>query len=585
VIVLLMASAFAQEGMDANGFAPAAQDGDVLDPLTVQHVDRFVPFGMYAGGLFSWSESPLVKVTQHRDGSITRSPVLDNVAAMDLSAGLAVHERVRIDLDAPVYFASTGLSGSQGGGLGDLRLGTLVGLVVPGAYGDSGVAEGLGLGTALWLDLPTGNEANMLGRSGLAGGAKVVAGFGTGPLQISTDLGFQANPQIDLDNLVGSDALLAGGAIGLSVAPRTGVNVEARLAAPLSGSPEKGTATTSEALFSVRHRTTNGVYLTLGGAAALSRGAGVAAYRAFVGGGFGSSSSYDGGGGKLVTSVTMDGEPYAGANLQVAGGGVVWEGVSTVEGVGLNVPAGETTRAVASVGDCRYGEATITSAAGAQLVVPLEKRWEALAIFTVTDQNGDPVPEAQVAWVPESTGCVPDERLILEKNGTGEQVIGVGKHEAILTAPGYSSAQVPVKVGAGDNAKVRVTLEKQAKVVVERERIIITDRVYFKLDSAVIESRSFALLDEVAQTLQDHPEVVLVEVRGHTDDQGSNGHNLDLSQRRAESVMAYLVARGVAKERLQAKGFGETKPLEPNTSEEGRAKNRRVEFVIEKRSD
>ena len=79
--------------------------------------------------------------------------------------------------------------------------------------------------------------------------------------------------------------------------------------------------------------------------------------------------------------------------------------------------------------------------------------------------------------------------------------------------------------------------------------------------------------------LADYPDLRL-EIQGHTDDVGDDAKNLDLSQRRAESVKAYLVAQGIDEGRLEAKGFGETVPIADNKTKAGRAENRRVEFKL-----
>ena len=86
-------------------------------------------------------------------------------------------------------------------------------------------------------------------------------------------------------------------------------------------------------------------------------------------------------------------------------------------------------------------------------------------------------------------------------------------------------------------------------------------------------------MDEIVTLLKEHPNVI-VEIQGHTDDVGSEAFNLKLSQKRAEAVRQYLIDHGIEPDRLIAKGYGESKPLVPNTSPENRAKNRRVEFVI-----
>lgn len=108
-------------------------------------------------------------------------------------------------------------------------------------------------------------------------------------------------------------------------------------------------------------------------------------------------------------------------------------------------------------------------------------------------------------------------------------------------------------------------------------------RVYgilFDLDSATIRPESKPVLDEVLGVLQGEPGwKVLIE--GHTDSSGGDAHNLELSQKRAESVKAYLVAGGIDAGRLRTKGFGEGKPVADNATELGRAQNRRVELVKE----
>ncbi|MFK7929878.1 MAG: OmpA family protein, partial [Myxococcota bacterium] len=110
------------------------------------------------------------------------------------------------------------------------------------------------------------------------------------------------------------------------------------------------------------------------------------------------------------------------------------------------------------------------------------------------------------------------------------------------------------------------------------------DKVYFELNSAQIKQDSFGLLDEVAATLLNHPELELLEVQGHTDQQGSATYNQGLSEKRAVSVRTYMISQGVEAERLRAKGYGEAEPLINETNAAAYAANRRVEFHILKRS-
>lgn len=105
------------------------------------------------------------------------------------------------------------------------------------------------------------------------------------------------------------------------------------------------------------------------------------------------------------------------------------------------------------------------------------------------------------------------------------------------------------------------------------------NEIYYATNSAEIAEESKLVLDEFAEYLKEHSSMKIA-IHGHTDDVGNDESNLALSADRAFSVMAYLQERGVSKEHLSHKGFGETKPIAPNTSPEARALNRRTEFVI-----
>ena len=105
----------------------------------------------------------------------------------------------------------------------------------------------------------------------------------------------------------------------------------------------------------------------------------------------------------------------------------------------------------------------------------------------------------------------------------------------------------------------------------------VLEGVNFATNKATLTSDSKQILDRVAQTLSEWPDVK-VEVGGHTDSQGNDAYNQKLSQARAESVMNYLVSKGIDASRLTAVGYGEAQPLGDNNSAAGRAKNRRVEL-------
>jgi outer membrane protein OmpA-like peptidoglycan-associated protein len=122
--------------------------------------------------------------------------------------------------------------------------------------------------------------------------------------------------------------------------------------------------------------------------------------------------------------------------------------------------------------------------------------------------------------------------------------------------------------------------KQKQRVRLETGRLDILESIYFEVNEDVIDRRSYKLLDDVVSILREHPEIERMRVEGHSDNQGDAQYNTELSQRRAESVVKHLEGKGIPRERLQAKGFGPAKPLADNTTKDGRAKNRRVEFHI-----
>jgi outer membrane protein OmpA-like peptidoglycan-associated protein len=117
------------------------------------------------------------------------------------------------------------------------------------------------------------------------------------------------------------------------------------------------------------------------------------------------------------------------------------------------------------------------------------------------------------------------------------------------------------------------------KVVVKRDKLEVKEKIAFAWDSAELDAASYPALDEVVRALKDNPGF-RVQVDGHASSDGAEAHNQTLSEERAATVLDYLVAHGIAKERLASKGLSSSEPIETNQTVAGRESNRRVEFVV-----
>lgn len=158
-----------------------------------------------------------------------------------------------------------------------------------------------------------------------------------------------------------------------------------------------------------------------------------------------------------------------------------------------------------------------------------------------------------------------------------------GKSTVSVDRDGYlhSTSEFDLEPRKDLNVQVAVHARpKQPKVIVTKQELKLREQVHFQYDSTEILPDSMALLEEVAQVLRDKPDIAHLEIQGHTDNAGTADYNLALSTRRAEAVRNALIRNGIDASRLTAKGYGQQKPLVPNTSDANRQKNRRVQLII-----
>jgi outer membrane protein OmpA-like peptidoglycan-associated protein len=190
------------------------------------------------------------------------------------------------------------------------------------------------------------------------------------------------------------------------------------------------------------------------------------------------------------------------------------------------------------------------------------------------DADGCPDPDNDQDGVPDTIDRCPNQS---EGNARGYQH-GDGCPRPDADSDGVPDAvdRCPTQPGAAANEGCPRLRYRGLEVL--QQSLRLSEPVIFEEDTAVIRSVSFPVLDMVAQALLDHPEIKL-EIQGHTDSQGDAQHNMNLSQQRADAVLAYLVQHGIDPARLTAQGYGETRPMESNRTSQGRDINRRIELV------
>lgn len=179
-----------------------------------------------------------------------------------------------------------------------------------------------------------------------------------------------------------------------------------------------------------------------------------------------------------------------------------------------------------------------------------------------------------------------EKTLAVVDSTTGNYVAAInlkknGKQDIVITANAddHAFTSQVIKIKDSTSFKNPPKAEPMEIKTAEKGKSIILNNIYYATGAEDLYPESYIILDEFAEFLIDHP-TMKVEIQGHTDNVGNATENLKLSQHRADKVVQYLISKGVNKDNIGGKGYGPNKPIAENTTIEGKAKNRRTEFLI-----
>ena len=605
--LLLPSTAAAQDAaqsVDAQRFRPAMGGGPLLtvSPTTVG--PQFT-----AGGALTLNYANDPFVYRYDDGRDEKK-LLASVTTMNAQAWMSL-PRAQVGIDLPLHLASSGYRVGGFRAIGDARVAARVALLE---------RDGLGLAALGHLDLPTGNDGSWLGEASTTGGGGLAASYDLGSALVVGNLGVSSGTGEPIGPDITWGPHLDYG-VGAAWRPYEVVGASAELNGEWVWGQGVSGARPAEVLGAVQVRPWNDLAIRVGGGTGITQGIGAPDVRVVAGLAWSPAPSTA----ELVRTDDRDGDgvpddqdlcpdqpedvngvddadgcPEAGltptrivvidqAGNQVAEAVVeLKSGPSTGSFVLLDGELGRSLEAGAY-------ELNVTAEGfepvSETLDVPDEGshehrvRLEPVAIpgtVVVTAKDEDGLPVAARVRVLGSKKPAPPRRA--GDDGVTELKLAEGSYSLVISANGYRSVEKAVTVEPRGTASVEVVLQS-GRVKVEGDRVLILDKVFFELDSDVIKRESFELLDEVVETLLNNPEITLVEIQGHTDDQGTDEYNLDLSMRRAQAVRTYLVQSGVDADRLLAQGYGESQPLVTGITDEARSANRRVEFHIRERAE
>ncbi len=214
------------------------------------------------------------------------------------------------------------------------------------------------------------------------------------------------------------------------------------------------------------------------------------------------------------------------------------------------------------------------SASHAQNTEPNER--EVLVEILVTDNQLNPLHNETVEFFGRRT----QKTYIVLTGVDGKAVILLPKRDVyevsykdLFTTKDYALLEVPEEKGL---------FTFSVEITYEPSRIFTLENVYFEFGKSVLMPESFTSLNELVELLKAQP-AMEIEISGHTDNVGSSASNIKLSQDRAEAVRNYLIRSGISGKRIVAVGYGDTKPVASNNTDEGRSLNRRTEVKILKK--
>lgn len=481
----------------------------------------------------------------------TYEPVIEDqlVTHLGLTAGL--WHGIDLGLVLPVLALQRGPTGA---GLGDLS-GSAVGdlRIVPRVALLAERTSFMSLALLPELVLPTGDAARFAGEPSVVFRPRIAASMPVGVVRVSSSLGMRIRENTVVERVTLGDELDFDAGVELTVfdpsarlplALLTELSGSTALADPFAG----GGAFGLEWLAGARARIARGVDLTLAAGAGLADGVGTPDWRVVVGLTFTSSpDDRDADGIPDVVDACPD-EPEDVDGFADSDGcpdpDNDGDGILDVEDGCPNEP--ETQNMIADDDGCPDSEGN--------------------------DRDGDGILDEDDACpnVAEDFDNFEDEDGCPEPDNDRDGVV-----DALDRCP----TTLETINGVDDDDGCPDRGEGQTRYV-QSDRIELTGSVNFETGKSVIKEESKSLLNQVALQILAHAEIKRVRIEGHTDAVGDEEGNLILSQDRADAVRRYLIQRGVEPKRLEAQGFGEARPIDSNSTSEGRARNRRVEFFI-----
>jgi outer membrane protein OmpA-like peptidoglycan-associated protein len=626
-MLALVGSAFAQSNdieLNSQVFHPTI-DGDRT--LWTDDSTRLPSGTARARLVLSYTNRPFIYVPA---GGTTPVNLVSDALQANVLVGYTLGP-VRLGVDLPVYLLTVGELEDGGAGVGDLAVDVKGSLLDREDYGVGVALFGRAMLDTSSVSLPLGEGKPRVELGGIVDTQQ-------GDWLLTANLGARLAPKVELENVTLNDQLFARLGAGYEVVEGCGVSLDVAGHHNLSAAIGNPAATPIEAMLGSWYRSDGGFALRVGAGTGLTTGIGSPVFRGVLGVGYepgGGAADTDGDGipdkSDACPSVAEDvdafqdedgcpdtdndadsildaddtcpneAEDYDGhedtngcpetatsvdVRVEDPNGVLVPNARSHVFGTGVDLRDDNEFSVVLEPGLYSIDtEAPGFIPRDDRFQVPVGQPFDYVQVLEpaapmgrvrlrVIQSDGSPIDGA--TWTVPGRDATPVS--------DAEISLAPGSYAVSVRAPGYAPTVATADVVEGELSRVIVMLQP-SRVVVVGDRIDLKEKVFFDTARATIKPESFPMLDEVAHVMAEHPAITRIRIEGHTDSRGSDTMNLDLSTRRAASVLEYLVGKGVSRDRMESAGFGESRPLDPREIAEAWDKNRRVEIFIIERSD
>lgn len=564
LFLLLVGLPLSARAQDVDTFSFSGSMWDRQGTLQVAHPHIGHAGGYYAGLGLTLADDPLVLEYPNGD-EISK---VSTQFSTRLMGGYNILGFARVDLEVPVY-PTVRVDDQATFAMGNVRIGAAVPLL---RYED----DGFGIGLHPFVDVPTGSAGAYISDEGVRGGGLLSLGGHHGAfgwaLNGGVDMGATVDlippsddTEADVQTLELGQYLRAGLSLNYIPTEDFVLGAEGTAQLPFTGGFQPWNKHDVEAHAYGSHTGKTGLIVTVGGGAGVFGGVGAPDYRVLLAVGYSAPPGPDDldGDGLADDIDKCPSEPEDKDQFEDTDGCPDLDndkdGILDTEDACINDP--EDFDGFEDKNGCPEPDNDLDGLLDTEDSCPIEKG----------PRETQGCPDRDKDGLADASDQCPDEPGPRETQG----------------CPDADGDRVPDYRDKCPNQPIDPRADPlrsdgcPARVYVTKAQIMILEKIYFDFNKATIKKQSFELLAEVANVINSNPQIKLIEVAGHTDDVGNDAYNLKLSQARVDAVVNHLVTVGkVDRSRLQPKGYGESKPIDSNATEDGRAMNRRVEFNI-----